>query len=511
MSEIRTGSDLEYEKSPEERVALFANSLYKEMPQSREALKGEGLVEITDLAITGIKPTLRSEGKITIKPKTLKALTGSNGAGKTTFFKKVFAGEPNDETKFKSGLKVGYLPQHADFSQVENLTLEQVLDLLGEILAQANDWDFDYGLLETCKNIFFQGALQNKVGNLSGGEKTKLEMLTLLLRKVDLILLDEPTNHIDQQGQLLLTALIKKLKASGTAFLITSHNNEFLSQTAEDGALEISGLPDSRTVRDNPKYVFETKSPKPKYSIPWDLEKSAFNGQVSKFGTIKINGKEFWYDPIEEGKKIVLAGPNGSGKSSLLKHLVNGNLNKETVPAYLPQEWPENILNGSLENAVTEFQKINYRMNSENAKTNFYSNLVKSPLAKKRPTGTDWSKISFNSLSVGEQRLVWFLAIASSPGFNFLLLDEPTNHLDRELQADITKIITDFPGPALVVTHDTKLINTMESLDVNLSKKAFWLLDPNSGTNSINAWNGSDDYFNSLARKAEQSISQLGI
>lgn len=484
-------------------------SLLFELPDSPENKpRGKNLFEIRVLEQKSVQPPLITEGEISLAPGQIKALTGQNGAGKTTFFK-TFLGELPSEIKHKGGLKIGYLPQETDFSSLENLSLIETIDELAEILAEANNWDFDYSLLETCKNVLFQGVLENRVGTLSGGEKTKLQMLALLLHKSDVLFLDEPTNHIDQQGQALLGALIKHLKTSGVSFVCSSHNERFLSEVCEDGAFDISVSASTRKVRQLNSYKPENRTLASSYEMPWDLEKSVCDSRPFAGGEANLNGRGVYFAPIEKNNKIILAGPNGSGKTTFLRQLAEGGrLEPGVRPAFLPQEWPEEVLEGSLDEMVRWSVSANKGFSLNMAAENFYRNLEGSPFKDKRPKGTVWKNLKFKDLSLGEQRFLWFLAIASSPGFNFLILDEPTNHLDRELKAELTKVIKNFPGPVLAVTHDQELMESVNQ-STDLATGKFWLLE--RGPDHVNDYTGMDKYFEDLPRKAEQAVKQLNF
>ncbi len=494
-----------------ERVNEFISTLYFELPEfSREKVKGSNLLEIEDLFISKIQPPLTSEDLIAIGPGKVQVLIGPNGAGKSTLFKMLTSGNVPDGINHKSGLKIGYLPQEANFDAVANLTLKDFLETFSGIVAEAQAYDFDYNLVEASESIFFQGTLQTKVGQLSGGEKTKLQMLVLLLKKAELVLLDEPTNHIDMEGQALLTALINKLSQSGdsimsgTSFIISSHNENFLQKNSKDGALQINVTDTKRQLARQRKYQPEKAKARARYKIPWLME-SDFSGEIFKGGNVNLNGKEVYFEGIDSDSKIILAGPNGSGKSAFLEYLVNPQerrLAGGAGAAYLPQEWPKEVSAGSLRDFLN-FYGIDEH--------NFSRNFEESGFKKRRPEITNWQEASFSSFSLGEQKLLWFLATSAGGNPSILILDEPTNHLDQELKKELIRAILDFPGAVLTVTHDEDLINAILDKASTPSAK-FWLLEKNS--KNVDSWsvvNGINKYFSEIARKAQQTVERLKI
>ncbi len=495
----------EIEKTLEEKVKAYISTLYVELPQNtKETASGKHLLEISEAQIGNIKPPLESEGEIDILPGKVIALTGSNGAGKSTFFKSLLENNSLPEgLKHKPGLKIGYLPQEGDFSLAEDLSLEEFLNEMSAQIREANDWDFDDGFFNTGSSVLFKDALETKLRDLSGGEKTKLQMFILLLRKAELVFLDEPTNHIDQEGQALLTQMIQKLTSGETTgyettFVISSHNQQFLQENCKDGALNITVSDGGRKIKQDKAYKPENLK-NPKYNIPW-LSDSSFTGTVYKGGNEKINSSEVYFGSIEHNSKIIMAGENGSGKTTFLKLLANldsKKIDSACKPAYLPQEWPKEVLEGDLANFLQYLGVDEY---------NFTQGLEESGFFEKRAKGTKWLLEKFSSFSLGEQRFLWFLAVCKGKNSSFLLLDEPTNHLDAQLKAELIKAILDFPGAVLAVTHDKELMDAILQ-KIPLNKREFWLMQKGKGV-SDSAF-GIDEYFGAMARKAQQSINQL--
>ena len=151
------------------------------------------------------------------------ALLGDNGTGKTTFIK-CLLGEENCEGKIKFGptVKWGYLPQTIRFSHPErtlydtmlyekNCTPQTARDRLGAFLFQGED-------------VF------KTVGNLSGGEQSRLRLCMLMDEKINLLILDEPTNHLDIASREWVEAAIEEFEG---VLLFVSHDRYFIEKFAE--------------------------------------------------------------------------------------------------------------------------------------------------------------------------------------------------------------------------------------------------------------------------------------
>ncbi len=162
------------------------------------------------------------------------ALLGDNGAGKTTFLNCLLGQEPcQGKIQFGPTVKWGYLPQIIHFSHPErslydtmlyekNCTPQQARDRLGAFLFQGED-------------VF------KAVGNLSGGEQSRLRLCMLMDEKINLLILDEPTNHLDIASREWVEAAIEEFEGT---LLFVSHDRYFIEKFAEriwlleDGTLQ---------------------------------------------------------------------------------------------------------------------------------------------------------------------------------------------------------------------------------------------------------------------------------
>ena len=206
------------ELPPEQRVIKFD---FPEPPRSGEDVVAiEGLAKTWPLpdggekqVFSGISGMIRRLEKV--------AVVGVNGAGKSTFLK-VLAGqaEPSaGQSTIGASVNLGYFSQHA----MEILDPERtVFDTVQDVLPQAN-----IGVIRNiCAAFLFQGdEVEKKVSMLSGGEKSRLVLATLLARPINFLILDEPTNHLDIQSREILLEALQKF--TGTVVLV-SHDRHFL-------------------------------------------------------------------------------------------------------------------------------------------------------------------------------------------------------------------------------------------------------------------------------------------
>lgn len=187
-----------------------------------------------DLLFDAVNLTVNHQDKI--------ALIGNNGVGKSTLFK-IIAGELKPSSgQLKVEVDPYYVPQI--FGQYNHLTIAQALGVedkfcaLNEILdgnvtedslgTLEDDWTIEERCLDALRywrlNNF---ALTQKIGTLSGGQKTKVFLAGILIHKPELVLLDEPSNHLDTSGR---QQLYEFISATSSALVVVSHDRKLLNQ-----------------------------------------------------------------------------------------------------------------------------------------------------------------------------------------------------------------------------------------------------------------------------------------
>jgi ATP-binding cassette ChvD family protein len=375
---------------------------------------------------------------------------------------------------------------------------------LQEEIDAADAWDLD-SQLEQAMDALRTPPGDASVANLSGGEKRRVALTKLLLSKPDLLLLDEPTNHLDAESVLWLE---QHLKSYAGAVIAVTHDRYFLDNVAEWIAevdrghlypyegnystylekkaerLEVQGKKDAKLakrladeldwVRSNAK----GRQAKSKARLARYEEMAAEADRTRKLdfeeiqippgprlGNIVIEAKNLQkgFDergPLIDGLSFTLPpngivgviGPNGVGKTTLFKTIVGleqldgGELKiGETVKISYVDQTRSNIdPNKSLWEVVSDGLDI-----LTVGKTEIPSRAYVSKFGFKGPDQQKKAGV----LSGGERNRL-NLALTLKEGGNLLLLDEPTNDLDVETLQSLENALLEFPGCAVVVTHD---------------------------------------------------------
>ncbi|MDE6717245.1 MAG: ATP-binding cassette domain-containing protein, partial [Muribaculaceae bacterium] len=289
---------------------------------------------------------------ITIRRGEKVAFVGKNGEGKSTLVKCIMHQIPYDGTlKIGHNIKIGYFAQNQAQLLDGNLTVFETIDnvAVGEIRTKIRD---------ILGAFMFGGeAIDKKVNVLSGGEKTRLAMIKLLLEPVNFLILDEPTNHLDMKTKDILKSAIKDF--DGT-MIIVSHDRYFLDGLV-DKIYEFGG----GKVRENLGGIYEFLRRKNLESLK-DLEKnsSSLPDSITSFTSKEpkpVNsGKQSYAEQKElarqksKAEKAVVKTEKEVEK--LEKELQNiegtiagGDVSEETLKRY------ENV-KGKLEEAMTEWE-----------------------------------------------------------------------------------------------------------------------------------------------------------
>jgi ATP-binding cassette ChvD family protein len=383
-------------------------------------------------------------------------------------------------------------------------TLLAEMGVLQEEIDAADAWDLD-SQLEQAMDALRTPPGDSAIPQLSGGEKRRVALAKLLLQKPDLLLLDEPTNHLDAESVLWLEQHLSSYKG---AVIAITHDRYFLDNVAEWIAevdrgrlypyegnystylekkgerLEIQGKKDAKLarrlkeelewVRSNAKgRQVKSKARLARYeemAAEADRTKKLDFEEISippgpRLGNVVIEAKNLEKGFDKRGKLIDglsftlppngivgVIGPNGVGKTTLFKTIVGlepldgGELKiGDTVKiSYVDQSRANIDPNKTLWEVVSEGLDI-----ITVGKVEIPSRAYVSKFGFKGPDQQKKAGV----LSGGERNRL-NLALTLKEGGNLLLLDEPTNDLDIETLSSLENALLEFPGCAVVITHD---------------------------------------------------------
>lgn len=481
------------------------------------------------------------------------ALIGSNGCGKTTTLKIINAIEVPDSgsVNIRKGASIGYLCQIPNVEK-DNVTgldvyLRGVSDLIelenkiNEFVNSMSNNDKDikilskmqeefrikegYKLKEKIEKIKYGFKLDDEVLNteynkLSGGEKTIINLASLILKNPDILLLDEPTNHLDIETLEWFEEYLNNYK--GTV-LIVSHDRYFLDRVVnkvislEKGnadiycgnysyymkeserrlmaefqayknqqrkikAIEeaIARLKVWGTKSDNPAFFRRaeamqkrldrmTKIDKPKEKSDLKINLTFSDRSSNHVLTIDeldlhIGSKELLVKSnmsIYYKDRVCLMGKNGSGKTTLIKNILNNThdnikLGVNVKIGFIPQE----IRFDDEELTVYDYLR-NIFIGSESE--------LRSKLSRFYFDSESIFK-KLKTLSGGEKVRIKLLELILKNA-NFLILDEPTNHIDIDTREILESSLLDFDGTILFVSHDRYFINKIATKIVRIENK----------------------------------------
>ena len=150
-------------------------------------------------------------------------IMGENGSGKTTLLKMILGELKPDKGVVSLGanVKVGYLPQNVVFENEEMTLLEYFTNLHMVNESEARS--------ELAKMLFIKDDVYKKISNLSGGEKSRLKLCSLIHENVNFMILDEPTNHLDIDSREVLEETLLDFEGS---ILFVSHDRYFIQKVA---------------------------------------------------------------------------------------------------------------------------------------------------------------------------------------------------------------------------------------------------------------------------------------
>ncbi|MDX0462405.1 ATP-binding cassette domain-containing protein [Sinorhizobium medicae] len=482
-------------------------------------------------------------------------LVGPNGAGKTTLFRMITGEEEPDEgqVSVEKGVTIGYFDQdvgemsgrsavaevmegagpvsavaaelralEAAMSDPDRMDeMDAIIERYGEVQARYEELD-GYALEGRAREVlaglsFSQEMMDGHVGKLSGGWKMRVALARILLMRPDVMLLDEPSNHLDLESLIWLEDF---LKGYDGALLMTSHDREFMNRIVtkiveiDGGALttysgDYGFYEEQRALNERQlqaqferqqamlakeiKFIERFKArashasqvqsrvkkldkidrvepPRRRQTVSFEFLPAPRSGEdvVNLRNVHKAYGSRAIYEGLDfmvrRRERWCIMGVNGAGKSTLLK-LATGtttpdrgsvSLGASVKLGYFAQHSMD-LLDG--ESTILQWLEDRF------------------PKAGQAPlralagcfgfSGDDVEK-RCRSLSGGEKARLVMAAMLFDPP-NFLVLDEPTNHLDLDTKEMLIQALSAYQGTMLFVSHDRRFLSALSNRVLELT------------------------------------------
>lgn len=483
------------------------------------------------------------------------AIVGNNGAGKSTIMKIIMGELSPDEGNVIIGKDktIGYLAQYQDlgsdttiYEEVKSVK-QNLIDMEQKLLGYEKEMAKVSGdelskLIETYTNLehrfqllngysykseiegvikglgFTEDDFNKSVGNLSGGQKTRVALCKLLLEKPDIIMLDEPTNHLDLNSIKWLETYL--LNYNG-AVLIIAHDRYFLDKIVSK-VIEIENhkahvysgnysdfavkkqelrvatmnayLKQQSEIKHQEEVIAKLRSYKQekfykraesrekqlekmdliekpeelKNNMTIKLEPDIVSGNdvlsvenlEKSYNTLLFKNISF---EIKRGEHVAIIGDNGTGKTTILK-IINGLVDADSGMIKLGTNVHIGYYDQEQHNLTDEntlFEEI------ANSYPNMTNTKIRNTLAAFMFTGEDVFK-RVSDLSGGEKGRLSLAKLMLSEA-NLIILDEPTNHLDMASKEILENAINNYTGTVLYVSHDRYFINQTASRILELT------------------------------------------
>jgi ATP-binding cassette subfamily F protein 3 len=500
------------------------------------------MISVDAIAVEFSGDTLFSDVSFVINENDKIALMGKNGAGKSTMMK-IIAGEQKPtrgHIRFPKDAVIAYLPQHLltednctvfqeaskAFAQVFEMKNE--MDELNKALETRTDYESDaymkliqkvsdlgekyYALEEINYEAEVEKALaglgfkredfHRQTSEFSGGWRMRIELTKILLQKPDLILLDEPTNHVDIASVIWLEDfLLNKAKA----VVVISHDKTFIDnitnrtievtmgriydykanyshylQLREDRrSHQIKAYQEQqRFIADNQTFIDRFKGTYSKTNQVTSRERMLEKLEIIEIDEIDTSALKLKFPPamrsgdypvtaidltktygdlvvfknahmsISRGEKVCFVGRNGEGKSTMIKAIMGEidfegkcTLGHNVKVGYFAQNQAS-----LLDSELTVFQTVDEVAQGE------VRTQMKNILGRFMFSGDAIDK-KVSVLSGGEKTRLAMVKLLLDP-VNLLILDEPTNHLDLKSKDVLKEALLDFDGTLILVSHD---------------------------------------------------------
>lgn len=429
-------------------------------------------------------------------------LVGVNGSGKSTLLQ-IIAGameEDAGEILRSNELRIGYLPQNPDF-EPEATVLEQAMEYVQGAVPEY--------VVKTLLTKLRMNMFDRKMKELSGGQRKRVTMAAVMCRDTNLLILDEPTNHMDND---IIEWLEEQLENYKGSVLMITHDRYFLERVTnhiceiEKGALvsyegnyeayliaKEERLEQAKANERKRANLYRKELRWIRWTAPARTTKS--RSRVQRFQEIEA-AKETFDDPRMEigtvssrlGKKIIelkgigksygdveyihdfsynilrndrigIVGNNGCGKTTLLR-IIMGQVTPDTGSVEIGETVRIGYFSQEAEEMDPNLRVIKYVEEiARNVKTKD-GYLSASQMLEKFLFPSYMHSVRIEKLSGGERRRLYLLAVLMRAP-NVLILDEPTNDLDIDTLTVLEDYLDDFPGAVLIVSHDRYFLDRL--------------------------------------------------
>lgn len=512
------------------------------------------MISVDNIAVEFSGETLFSDVSFVINETDKIALMGKNGAGKSTMMK-IIAGEQKatrGNIRFPKDAVIAYLPQHllteddctvfeeaskafaqifamqkemndlnkaletrTDYESDDYMKLIQKVSDLGEKYYALEEINYEAEVEKALAGLGFKRAdFHRQTSEFSGGWRMRIELTKILLQKPDLILLDEPTNHVDIESVIWLEDfLLNKAKAvvvishdktfidnitnrtievtMGRIYDYKANYSHYLQLREERRSHQIKAFQEQQKfIADNQAFIDRFKGTYSKTNQVTSRERMLEKLQIIEIDEIDTAALKLKFPAsirsgdypitvtdltktygdhvvfknanmsISRGEKVSFVGRNGEGKSTMIKAIMGEidfegkcSLGHNVKVGYFAQNQAS-----LLDPELTIFQTVD-----EVAKGDVRTQ-IKNILGRFMFGGDDIEK-KVSVLSGGEKTRLAMVKLLLEP-VNLLILDEPTNHLDLKSKDVLKEALLDFDGTLILVSHDRDFLQ-------GLSQKVF--------------------------------------
>lgn len=506
---------------------------------------------------------------------------GVNGTGKSTLLKMIAAGESGGgKLTIPGGVVMEYLPQDPPF-EPDATVLEQIFKgdsplmvllrryemaveavaaependrLQKQLLELQQEMDNKYAwqLESEAKAVLTQLGitdLQQKMGELSGGQRKRVALAGVLVRPSDLLILDEPTNHMDNATVAWLEQQLLKRKGAllmvthdryffdrvvnrtleidnGKGYLYTGNYSLFLEKREERRIAEASAAQKLRNIyrrelawisrgaearrtkkKDRVERFAQIEAEVKNVQTEASLEMSSVSSRLGKT-VIELENVGMVYNGLDYIKdfsyillrndRVGIVGPNGAGKSTLMD-IIAGRLAPTSGSITVGQTVKIGYFSQHSEFPDSSQKVLEYIKEANNYIETADGSRISAAQMLERflfPPELQW--VPVNKLSGGEKRRLYLLRVLMTAP-NVLLLDEPTNDLDIPTLSVLEDYLDSFAGAVIAVSHDRYFLD-------RFANKIF-ALQPGGTLRQFVG--GYSDYENTLAQEAaEQAVEK---